>query len=465
MMGDREAGRPVGLLQALRALWREVDLYVVSPEDDDPGETLALDTYQRRLTRLGVQVTAIVMTSLTVLAWPTDFWIFPAGSDTLAAVLSWRLVLLAACTTGFLALAFHRALAERPTFVAVVAFSVSTAASGFLMGRVGGLDSPLFYGVYTTPLLTVLLVAPLRTRVAATAFVVVAYFAGYFAADPAHLHDAGIGTPVVWVAASCVTAVTVGHVMTCLLRSNFRQQRALQRLTSGLEQRVAAQTTELRSLATNLARVQEQERRHIAREIHDEMGQTLTGLRLELEHMQRTAAGTGAGEALDEGFRASAATLGSIHDAIDRVITALRPGVLDARGLVAALQAQASAVQRGHALECRVVVGIDEERLTPEQTIALYRIAQEALTNVARHARASRVDVSLQETPEGLRLAVADDGVGFDPALVDDEGCLGLRGIRERSRLLGGQCTVTSRAGRGTEIAVIFPCPAEGNAA
>jgi len=132
---------------------------------------------------------------------------------------------------------------------------------------------------------------------------------------------------------------------------------------------------------------------------------------------------------------------------------------------VAALQAQASAVQRGHALECRVVVGIDEERLTPEQTIALYRIAQEALTNVARHARASRVDVSLQETPEGLRLAVADDGVGFDPALVDDEGCLGLRGIRERSRLLGGQCTVTSRAGRGTEIAVIFPCPAEGNAA
>lgn len=465
MRGDPGPGRPAGVVHDLRALWKEVDLYVASAEDDTPAEREALGAYERRLTRLGTQVTAIVMTSLTLLAWPTDFWIFPAGSEALSAVLYWRLTLLATCTGGFLALAANRTLAARPALVAVTAFSLALAASGFLMGRAGGLASPLFYGVYTTPLLTVLLVVPLATRVVATTLMVAAYFAGYLAADAAHLHEPGLGTPLVWVAASCATAVTVGHVMTCLLRSNFRQQRAFQRLTDSLEERVAQQTTELRSLASNLASVQEQERRRIAREIHDEMGQTLTGLRMELEHLQRSAPTAGADGPLTASFQRAAGMLHSVHDAIDRVLTALRPAVLDARGLTAALQALASALQRSHELTCHVVVGIDEERLTPEQTIALYRIAQEALTNVARHARASEVDVSLQETPAGMRLAVQDDGCGFDAARLDDEGCLGLCGIRERSRLLGGRCTVSSEPGRGTEVAVDLPCPAEDGAA
>jgi len=323
------------------------------------------------------------------------------------------------------------------------------------MGRVGGLASPLFYGVYTTPLLTVLLVVGLRARVLATGVVVVAYFLGYFAADPAHLREPGLGTPLVWVAASAATAVTVGHVVTALLRSNFRQRRALERLTVGLERRVAGQTAELVGLASNLANVQEQERRRMAREIHDELGQALTALRMELEHLRR---GAGPGTPLAEGFGRAAGLLDSVHDSLDRVLTALRPKVLDTRGLVAALESLAGTLQRVHRLECHLELGIDEERLDPEQTIALYRIAQEALTNAARHSRATRVEVRLEETAAGMRLTVQDDGQGFDPTAVAGGARLGLLGIRERSRLLGGHCTVHSRPGAGTRIQVEFPC-------
>jgi signal transduction histidine kinase len=460
-MSVRGRFAPAGVLATLRALWREVDLYRGGAADQQPVEARALDNYQRRLTRLGVQVTGLVMIGLVLLAWPSDFLIFQQDAVSLEAVLRWRLALLCTCSAGLVALRFVPRLAQRPFLVALVAFGLSLAASGWLMGRVGSLASPLFYGVYTTPLLTVLLVVGLPARALATGLLLVAYFLGYFAADPGHLHEPGLGTPLVWVAASAVTAVIVGHLVTTLLRSNFRQQRALERMTVGLERRVAEQTAELVSLASNLVNVQEQERRRIAREIHDELGQTLTGLRMELEHLRRSA---GPGTPLAEGFGRAAGLLDSVHDALDRVLTALRPKVLDTRGLTAALESLLGAMQRTHRVECRLQVGVDEERLSPEQTIALYRIAQEALTNAARHARASHVELLLDEAPGGMRLTLSDDGQGFDPAQAEHHGRLGLLGIRERSRLLGGRCNVHSRPGSGTRVEVDIPCSPDHSA-
>jgi len=205
---------------------------------------------------------------------------------------------------------------------------------------------------------------------------------------------------------------------------------------------------------------QDDERRRIARELHDEAGQALASLIVRLRTLQD--AGT-LGEAKNQAARlrrSLADTIGGLA----RLARGLHPSLLDDLGLAPALKRHGADIGEALAIPVRVrIERLGTRRLPPPVETALYRIAQEALSNVARHARAAHVDVTLTRDGAGVHLTVSDDGRGFDPQ-TRKRGrggpSLGLLGIRERAAAQGGAATIRSAAGRGTTVSVSLPLPA-----
>lgn len=219
---------------------------------------------------------------------------------------------------------------------------------------------------------------------------------------------------------------------------------------------------ELRWFLGSLLSAQDQERRRIARELHDQAGQalaaTIVGLR-RLQGARSLREAKGHATRLRRGLVAALVELG-------RVARGLHPGMLDDLGLGPALKRHASDVAEALGIPIRVrITGLARRLPLPIET-ALFRIAQEALTNVARHAHASRVDIALVRSPAAARLVVRDDGRGFDPAArrTGKRRSLGLLGIRERAAVLAGSAAIEASPGHGTTVVVTLPVPAKPRA-
>ena len=207
-----------------------------------------------------------------------------------------------------------------------------------------------------------------------------------------------------------------------------------------------------RALARRLQTVREEERVELSRTIHDELGQSLTALKIDLSMISKRS-----DPALQERIDASAAAVDRMIQQVRNIATELRPGVLDHLGLVAALEWQAREFARRTAIECQFTPPADEPALSQDQAVSLFRILQESLTNVARHAKASHVTVSLLAGLENVRLIIEDDGIGLSEARRRDHASLGLIGMEERARFIEAQLSIQSRAGRGTCVIVDLP--------
>lgn len=228
------------------------------------------------------------------------------------------------------------------------------------------------------------------------------------------------------------------------------------RLVSQLE-KDARNTRALQHLSTKLISAQEEERRRIARELHDEVGQALTAIKVELSVAQRTIAGDGGSPELLEA--AQTITDGALHTVRD-LSHLLHPAVLDDLGLPEAV----AGYLRDFSKRFRVKADLRQDgldaRLAPEIEVAGYRMIQEALTNVAKHANATGCQVSLRRRAQTLEITVEDDGSGFTPTELDSPSArqgLGLIGIRERALQLGGFVFVDSRPGHGTSVRIEIP--------
>ncbi|HYI12157.1 MAG TPA: HAMP domain-containing protein [Thermoanaerobaculia bacterium] len=207
---------------------------------------------------------------------------------------------------------------------------------------------------------------------------------------------------------------------------------------------------QLRRMSTRLLTVQEQERVRIAREVHDELGQALTAMKIDLQQIARRHA------TLEEPLVPVAHTIDSIVDLVRRIARDLRPAILDDLGIGAALEQQLRRLRESSGIRTSLTVS-DEPELDMLTGATLYRITREALANVVRHAGASQVEVSLETRDGAAVLEIRDNGRGITREEVSGPRSLGLLGIRERAELLGGSMVIEGRSGEGTVLTVTLP--------
>jgi len=205
----------------------------------------------------------------------------------------------------------------------------------------------------------------------------------------------------------------------------------------------------LAELASHLTRAREEEREAIARELHDDVGSSLTAVKYDLAWLRNAA----------REAPAIAAKLHEVDQAIDSVILSstriqhdLRPGIID-EGIVASLEWQTRAFERRMGIACSFHASQDEIELDRNSGVAMFRVCQEALNNIAKHAGATRVDVRLDATDDALMLEIHDNGRGIAGADMAKRSCFGLRGMKERARSLGGEVEIRSEGGGGTTVA------------
>jgi PAS domain S-box-containing protein len=221
------------------------------------------------------------------------------------------------------------------------------------------------------------------------------------------------------------------------------------------EKSLRSSREQLRSLAAKLQSVREEERTRIAREVHDELGQSLTGLKLDISSI---ASRLPAGEAaLRERASPMARLIDESIQKVRTIATDLRPGILDNLGLVAALEWQAEEFQTRTGVKCDFVAKLDDDGFSPELCTALFRIFQETLTNVTRHAQATLLAVTLKELDGELWLEVRDNGLGINERQINWRESLGLLGMRERALAFGGEVAITGAPGLGTTVTVRVP--------
>ncbi len=250
----------------------------------------------------------------------------------------------------------------------------------------------------------------------------------------------GFEKPYSWLPTECELLRAIAD------RSALAIERA--RISEALREREAR----IAELSGHLLRVQEEERKRISRELHDETGQGLMVIRLYLG-MLESSAGAGARSKIRE-------TLGVVDRTIDgirRIIGRLSPLVLQELGLIAAVRKEAKDLARNTGVKARVAIADNVGRLVPECEAALYRVVQEALHNVAKHAQAKSVNIQMHRENGTVRLLIEDDGQGISKPAGFTGRSFGLAGMRERISMLRGTVKVTSAKGKGTRIEVILP--------
>jgi signal transduction histidine kinase len=219
---------------------------------------------------------------------------------------------------------------------------------------------------------------------------------------------------------------------------------------------IAKSRERLRNLSGRLQSLLEEERTRISREIHDVLGQTLTAMKMDLSLIRRSLASDGyAGQSAK--IHEIERNVNNIIRMVRRIATDMRPGILDELGVAAALEWLLKDFQKRTGISGKVVLqGVDRMSDTVLST-AIFRIVQEALTNVMRHAAASQVNVSLEKMNNALILEVRDNGIGITEGRISDSKSLGLIGMRERVLLLGGEVAISGKPGEGTLVRVTIP--------
>ena len=225
------------------------------------------------------------------------------------------------------------------------------------------------------------------------------------------------------------------------------------------QQQLRASQEQMRRLAASLQTAREEERTALARELHDELGQTLTALKLELGRTANALKETHLSPPVMDRLQSLVGLVEIGVAMVKGIATKLRPPALDHLGLAEAIRWEAATFASRSGLRCHVAADKETTVLTARQQTALFRIFQEALTNVVRHAQASAVRVRLTEKSRVFELRVSDNGRGITAAESSDAGAIGLLGMRERATQAGAQLEIAGVPGKGTVITVRVPLP------
>lgn len=269
---------------------------------------------------------------------------------------------------------------------------------------------------------------------------------GYF-----ELHDKLDGTK--FDSSDMERAVAIARIASLAIQNAQSYQRVQE-----AEERLRKSGDKLRRLAAYTEHTTQEERKRIAREVHDELGQLLTALKLDVAWFGRNLKGRGSeNEDVLEKVRSTESLIEETIDVVRRIATELRPGVLDDLGLIPALEWQAAEFSRRTGIQCQVESDGGTIAVDPEVATAAFRTFQEALTNVARHAEATRVEVTVGVAGEELRLNIIDNGIGIPWERIHAPDSLGLLGMQERAAQLGGKLELVGREGGGTRVTLWMP--------
>ncbi len=212
---------------------------------------------------------------------------------------------------------------------------------------------------------------------------------------------------------------------------------------------------EIRQLASNLQSIREDERTNIAREIHDELGQQLTGLKMDIHWLSRKI--KSADKEINNKMKESIELINATITSVRKIATDLRPSILDDLGLMAALEWQGEEFEKRSGTKVKFINNAGDLEMRPEVATAIFRIYQELLTNIARHANARLVTALLNIEDQTLWFSIKDNGVGFNADTIDSKKTLGLLGIKERTLLMGGTYEIKTRPGEGSETIISVP--------
>jgi len=212
---------------------------------------------------------------------------------------------------------------------------------------------------------------------------------------------------------------------------------------------------QLRVLLAHLQSVREEERTRISREIHDELGQSLTALKIDLSWLAKRL--TKDQETLIEKAHDMSRLIDLNIQTVKRIAAELRPGLLDDLGLTAALEWQAEEFEQRQGIRCKLRIRPADMTLDRDISTAIFRIFQETLTNIVRHAKAGRISVDLEKKGRGLVLTVRDDGRGITKKQIESPTSIGLIGMRERVNFLGGSVDISGSRNKGTTVKVFIP--------
>ena len=227
------------------------------------------------------------------------------------------------------------------------------------------------------------------------------------------------------------------------------------------EEQLQASREQLRSLSAHLESVREEERKSMAREIHDELGQILTALKIDLSSL--TEGSTEEQQLLLGKVKSMNELIDMAIETVKRISAELRPPILDDLGIAVALEWQAEEFNKRTQIKCEFTSKPKDLVLDSDRSTAIFRIFQEALTNVARHSNASRVKAVLTKETDKIVLTIKDNGKGIEKKQIGDPKAFGIIGMRERARFLGGEVRVNSAPGKGTSITVSIPLTKQEN--
>lgn len=410
---------------------------------------------------------ALLSIACTLLWMPADSLIYHRAQEDLFAVTLWRSAMVIVPIIVLLLLRSKR-LRPYTLLMFVTCICACCGVLGYSAGVMGQLDEPWFHLYNVGFFISVLMPLRLGQRAVFTLLFAISLWLGLLLPFPENLSSRYLPLSLAFQLNMYVLSVVFGHGLFMLNRQAFQQSRiilrnsaALESYSATLEERVNERTHELGQLLNHVEAARETERAHISRELHDELGQQLAALGYEVTALQRRYAADPL--RLDHSIEDLAAALEHARGTVRTLVTDLRPRVLDDLGLCAAVEWLVARVEERSELRCQLTMTGEEVPLSAELASAAFRIVQESLTNVVRHAEASSVSVTLCITPKEVELRIEDDGKGLPPAGSPQGAGVGLIGMRERASRLGGSFALSPRPSGGTAVHCVLPGGAAGS--
>ena len=436
------------------------DGVALSPEDEQLFTSLCRSRSSRT-----VRTICAVCIVCTLLWLPTDRLVYGSAQEELHPVRLARIAMLLAPLLVLLVV--RKRLTQHAVPIFSVGLLVCCTVLGYQARLMGQLDEPWFHVLDVLYFLPMVLPLRLGPRVLMTLLIAGSLWIGFLLLSPQSLSSRYLPLSLSVQLNMYLMSIVFGHGVFLLNRQSFVQSRiihrnaeALQIYNATLEKVVAERTADLRRLLAQVETAREEERTHMSRELHDELGQQLSALGYEITAMQKRHAISPAGMA--EQIEDLSAQLEHARSTVRALLTELRPRVLDDLGLGAAVEWLVMRAEERGELRCRLAMKGEELPLPPEVATAAFRIAQESLTNVLRHAAASQVEVELSISAAELLLRVQDDGKGLQAEVPSRGSGVGLIGMRERASRLGGRVEVAARASGGTEVLCRLPLAGSG---